>query len=272
VLELVGIRRFNRAFAVVSGETVLPALGIESLPGWDETTLQELREKNRYFGWANLIRGALYLPVLWALAQYQAWWIFGLLAVLVAFHFACLLLEIYKFHRSILLRPSEERLVQSRVAVEWNPSPNPSLGDRYFRPRRFETPEFYRAVGMELVRKIVTTYIDHTRLTTEERRAKKVHYVEGNLRDGLPQFEYNTRVGEAMHLSAAAFNVPPLLFFLWSGPWVWALYPGAILFADLALAILQRYHRARAWSILRRIGGKPGSGTPQSIESRVSAL
>lgn len=202
--------------------------------------LREAIRNIRYFGLANLIRGLSYLPLLAALCLAQAWAAAALIGALVVFHALCVALEAYK---SALARRCAPRGVDSP------PEPR-ALPERhwFFGPHRWETTAFYRAIGMEGMRAFAIFVIDTTRLSTKERRQgeKTAYYSD------LGRFVADTRVAEAMHLGAAALNLPALVAMIAKGWLVWIVYTILIIIGDLGLAVLQRYHRARAWPLVER--------------------
>jgi hypothetical protein len=95
-------------------------------------------------------------------------------------------------------------------------------------------------------------YSNATKYSKAERASgKRITYVQGD-RQSLIKFDYDTRVGEVMHLAAWAFNLPPFIALFWAGELGWMAFIGAILLLDSYLVMLQRYNRIRVRRLIER--------------------
>ncbi|MFQ3677571.1 MAG: hypothetical protein SNJ74_06495 [Fimbriimonadaceae bacterium] len=259
-------------------------------PFWSVERLRRIRQGARYFGLANLYRGLLYVPPMagFALALPTAggWTaatigVLGLLGALVAFHGLCAFLEAYKWVLAGWLAPratpgaaedgprraSEEADELARVEAVLQSLEQPrSLGDKFFRPSRFDRDWARRVTLVGLCQKCTVAYIQSTRLNRRERRAgERVEFLESPSVGELLRFERETRTGEAMHLAAAALNLPGLIVGLGLGAWIWAGWFFVVAFCDTHLGLLQRQHRIRVGRALaafakRSRRGKAGAG------------
>jgi hypothetical protein len=263
LLRALGIAWAAELLARAFGDRALPPL--QSTPEshqWTASELDNVRQQARYYFVANLIRGSLYLPVLYGLAHVQAWWIFGFITALVAFHVICALVEAYRWSASQIIPASMNTVPFEKPTVAlWAPEPS-----AYFVPKFFESDRLYRSLGFEFVRRVVDAYVQKTQLTSEERKeGQKVRFLGDNGRQGLLEFEAETRQAEGMHLAAALINVPPILALaLNDSPWVWWNLP--IFAADFLLVLLQRYHRVRVWKVLNRTR-KPELEAPEPVSA-----
>lgn len=257
LFELLGVRLFYRMMSRLAGERMMPPAGSGELETWPAKSLSDAREGARYFLIANLCRLLVYvLPGLAAVKE-RAWIPLGTMAILVGFHCACILLEIYKVQLSYL---HQARVAGNPIEAQ---EPEPPKDIRltrklywYFAPKKWETEQLYRWIGVELFKFLVTTYIYNTRLTREERQqGKKPSYVKGTTMQNAVQFVQDTRVAETIHLFALLINVPLFLEGLILGlpSIVWCVLP--VLILDTYLVLLQRSHRLRMWPLLERAGG-----------------
>lgn len=258
LLESLGIRAFYGFAAARFSESVLPPVDrllVQAPPIPDAETLAERREGARYYGWANAIRGAIYLYPLGLALQQDVTWIAGYCGALMAWHTLCVLLEVYK---GALFQVMAQRLAGGAVpdgVPEGEPPQPRGLSKAYFRPWAFETARFYRLAGIARVQQIVLAYIERTQLTPAERKAgKRVRFLKSNSKADVRRFEHGTRIGEAMHLLGLAINVPLALGATLLG-WIGvASVAWGLVVADGYLVLLQRYHRLRVWPTIERSG------------------
>lgn len=247
LVSAIGGRAAHRMISRAFGQPFYDAVGA---PAHTQKRLGDELEMARYYFWANLIRGAIYIPVLIGLQGTGHLVSLGAMYGLVAFHAICVAAELYKLGaiRRLLAGGRFASAELARTDPLPAPAPHP-----YFTPKRFETERAYRLLGLEIVRKLVNFYIDHTQLTPEQRRAgKKAQQMEPT-RNGVVKYETTTRQAETMHLLAASFNLAPLISFLVLGKAKFAVWVGFILFVDVYLVLLQRYHRVRVMSRWNRI-------------------
>jgi hypothetical protein len=232
----------------LTGDTPLPPVGKPS--PWSRKKLTENRDGSRYFGIANFIRGSLNWWPLLATWNLHVLWITGLTIFLMGFHYASVLLEIYKIKRVDALLPNAPEEGQ-------DPAPNASSPkyDWYFAPKKFESEKFYWILLK--LKFIVTVYIDRTKLTPEERKAgKKAEYLGNLSRAETVPFEFATRVGEGLHFTAFWCNAPLAIgLFLHhkTGP---GILISLLMLSDVLLALLQRCHRLRVWRVVVKMRGR----------------
>lgn len=215
--------------------------------------LTELRDNTRYFGWANVLRGGLYVPVAFKLWEMQSLFAFAVMVGLITFHLLCIVLEVYR------------NILSNRWLTELGAEYEPNLAEKrrfteiptrhwFFSKNLFESIDMYKLIGVERWRRIVVFYSNLTKYSPEERRAgKRIEYLKGGTLESVLKYEYDTRVGELMHLSAWSLNLPPVIAFLQSGRLGWAAYVGVIILLDSYLVMLQRYNRLRVHRMLEKM-------------------
>lgn len=227
LLEAIGIRRVSDAMAHAFGDDPLPlrTAGRDD-HAWSVDRLRTTHETARYYAWANFLRGLLYVPLIGPLIRADSPW-FILAILLIVFHVVCLGVELHRHNLLRILPPSNHPVT---------PPPKVRVGDlqynRWFEPKKWESLKGYRAIGQERFRQVVKEY------------DRKTRGAEPAMAANLAVMELDSRIAESMHWSGVALNLPFLLALLRAdSPWVYL--SGAILFLDLYLVGLQRYHRVR---------------------------
>jgi hypothetical protein len=248
-LETLGIRRFYRLMTNIGQDEMLSE---HQRPSIKQSKLVEMRNDARYFAWANVLRGGLYVPVVIQLIHQQQWGIAWSLIFLITFHTICIGLEIYKAALLDLWIPQTDENGIDPDEVKLANAPKDLQRHWYFDAKPFEFVSVYRAIGVEHFRRAVVWYTNKTKFSIEEIRAgKRVQYLQGSVASML-KYERDTRVGELMHLAALAFNVAPFSYFVSERMWFWVGFVGLILWLDLYLVMLQRYNRMRVQKLLVR--------------------
>ena len=251
LLELVGIRQMHLLMSRVTGDTPLPPVGQTS--PWSRQKLVENRDGSRYFGIANFLRGSLYLWPLLSAWNSGVLWLNGWIIFLLFYHYASVLLEIYKIKRVDALLPAAQE-----AGIDPPPNRSSSKTDWWFAPKKFETEEFYRRIGIQAMKVITTTYVDRTKLSPEEQLAgKKAEYLPGKRKTESLQFEFGTRVGEALHGVAIFLNLPVVFGLFMVGQLVPGILIALLTLSDVMLALLQRCHRLRVWRVVVKMRSRP---------------
>jgi hypothetical protein len=272
--ERMGIRAAYLRLAAITGEVPIEDAATLRSQGWSwrltkEPDRQHIIDSARYFVIANWIRLIFYLPVIGTFAWLGQWFGFFLAVLLVIWHIACITVERYKL--SLLRLVPKPAPKPQRKPEHPFLSVQGKLGERYFRPKRFESPALYQAIGGEVIRKIVLEYTQRTKLTPERRaRGEKADFLAERSGKAILEFEYGTRVGEKLHLLALAFNIP-ILILAWLSNQIWfAAYVSFMVLLDGYLVLLQRYHRTRVWNAVVRLREKlvPGYNAQQNSVSR----
>lgn len=254
LLELLGVRGFYWVMSHLAGERMLPAWGAKESKEWSREKVIEVREGARYFLIANIFRAAIYVFPMLAAIKDRATAPFWTMVGIVFFHGLCIVLEAYK---ALLCRKHGQSL-QDGTWPEGQPDDPPDIRlsakmDWYFAPRRIETDLFYRILGVEAFKNIVTFYVENTKLTKEERDSgRKAVYVKMGSKQDKIQFVRDTRVAETIHFCAFLINVPVFIQGLVLGipSFVWFILP--VLILDIYLVLLQRQHRLRMWPFILR--------------------
>lgn len=243
LFEALGARALYAAVAWIVREPVLPHSRAEAPPAIDQPTMLEIKRESRYFAAANIARAACYLPhfVAFLAGHYRA----GLVYVVGLFvlHGVMYTVEVYKTALCDFWYP--------RLPAKLEPKkvePTPPTG--WFHLLSFETERFYRLIGMEAFRRFVTWMMS---TLTFGFSGKKVDFIPAPKRSHTVVFEQETRVSETVHL-ISALTIAPLVWFSWAGaPWGVGLWSTVVVFGDLGLGLLQRYHRVRVWPVLQRM-------------------
>ncbi|MBS1724107.1 MAG: hypothetical protein JSS66_14270 [Armatimonadetes bacterium] len=241
--EALGLRALYVPMARIVRETVLPASAATEVP-LSQKELAEVAEGSHYFAKANVARAACYLPHLIAFA-----WIRSLPGLCVAvglifFHALIVLIDLYK---QALCRDLSPR---ARPAPLEEAVPKLRSPKGFFTVLPFETEAFYRWIGLEYFRRFVKWVMSTISYGFS---GKQFEYIAKPNRTATIAFEQSTRVSEAVHWLSAV-SVLPLVVLSWiHAPLGIALWSTFIIWGDLMLALLQRYHRTRAWPLLKRL-------------------
>lgn len=258
LLTVLGARAAHRSLSGAFRQPFFDHLG--GAPSRE--AMEHAIEHSRYYAWANLIRAAIYVPVLVGLQGTGHHVSIAVIFLLVVFHMFCVLAEAYKANAA--------RIFQRRggFAIEparpQGPTEISFLGAGYYKPKPFESERGYRLAGFEVVRRLVNIFIEWSQLTREERNRGKKPRQMAPTRAGMVKYESETRQAERMHLLAGSLNLPPLASFLLLGKWGYAGWVGFILVIDGALVLLQRYLRLRVVNRLNAIERRrlQGAATP----------
>lgn len=252
-----GGRWAHRLISALFGQDYLdPATGRL----YPKSRLEEAIRHARYYAWANGLRGLMYVPVAIGLLRIGAWFAFYFLLALMLFHALCILAENHK------LAAATEILETGRISTV-EPIPIQRGADEmppknwYFIPKSIESPQLYKLIGVAALRTVVNWYIDLTQLTKEERAAGKKAKHMPSTRTGMLDYETETRQAEIMHGIAGAFNFIPFVALWEAKEWALVAYVFLIILLDLYLVLLQRFHRVRIYSALRR--RRPGRAALQ---------
>jgi hypothetical protein len=231
-------------------EPALPASDqVSQLAGYSAARIKAMEDGVRYFAMANFLRIVITLPILTMFWVHNAFFWFWLWVLFCTYHATIVLAEFYKATLVGLLRPDPDpnAKAEEEIGQPW--------GDRWFRPRKFESEKFYRFLGIEFFRFLTTAYIEKTKLTLERRSTgERVKYVEKPSPQDLLRFELGTRTAEMIHGIMAVFGLIPAIFALTNGLWFpYIPYTLWILWGDSWLVLLQRYHRVRVWKTIERL-------------------
>lgn len=247
-LEMVGIRGIYVFTANSVQEPILPPVKLAPQErGWSEAQLYERRSGSRYFSWANILRTVLHLPVIGFGVFYNIaliTWIFGFLAV---GHILLTIVESYKAGIVEMIPVDEEgshidHFVPANF-YEW-----------WFSPKFWESEKLYQILGLRVFQHMTTYVISLTRLTRHERKqGQKVEYLGQMTPTQVLRFEVSTRVGEIVHGVMGLVDLIPLILAIqMKAHWGWVLYMIWILWGDISLGFLQRYHRLRIWKFVSK--------------------
>ena len=241
--EAIGVRPLYLFVAGLVRERVLPPTQGE-LGDWTQPELVEASQTTNYFAAANFARAACYFPHFLAFAWIRYWPGFAYVLILFAMHGLLIVVEHYKRALCAMWMPSAPALEGKK------PEPEPEAPPGWFRLRRFENESFYRHIGLEYFRLFVTWVMS---TLTYGFSGKKMRFIPEPNRSLAVAFERSTRVSETVHWWSA-LSVSPLVVFSWyKAPLGIAVWSTVIVFGDVLLALLQRYHRARVWPVLKRM-------------------
>ncbi|MBS1715585.1 MAG: hypothetical protein JST30_14750 [Armatimonadetes bacterium] len=241
--EALGVRALYAAVAWIVREPTLPPSSGAPPTSVDKPKMAEIRRESRYFAAANLARAACYVPhfVAFLVWPYKA----GLVYVIGLFvlHGIMFAVENYKTALCDTWAPHlPDKLEPKKIAPTWPTG--------WFALMSFETERFYRLIGMEAFRRFVTYMMN---MLTFGFSGKKVDFIPAPKRSHTVVFELETRVSETVHFFSA-LTIGPLVWFSWAAaPLGVSLWSTVVVFGDLGLALLQRYHRVRVWPVLRRM-------------------
>lgn len=241
--ESIGIRA---VYAWVSGIVKEPLIPPSSgaIGSWTLANLKEAKEKTVYFAMANLSRAFCYVPQAVAFFLFKFWVGFAYVIALWICHFLLVLVEKYKRKLCDFWIPQVEHSDKKPARLLPDPPAN------IFRPRKFETEEFYRRIGVEHFRRFAVWVMSGM---TYGFTGKRMIFIQQPTRNQAVEFEKETRISETVHLTSAA-SVAPLVVLSWLGaPLSIALWSTFIVVGDLLLSLLQRYHRCRVWPLIERL-------------------
>ncbi len=241
--ERLGIRFLYRFVAGVVMERMLPSTS-ETNCDWGQDEIEEAERNSRYFGAANFARASCYIPQAIAFYLFRYWPGLNYVLILFILHGHLVALEGYKRRLCKYWIP--------KISEDNSPraEPDPSLPKGWFEIKKFESERFYRILGLELFKRFVTMIMSKL---TYGFSGKRMIYIPQPNRSNTVAFERATRVSEIVHWSSAV-SVLPLVFFSWHGaPLGIAIWSTIIVWGDIMLALLQRYHRSRLWVVLKRI-------------------
>lgn len=250
---MLGIRPYYKLLAKLSGDPRLPSFRepIESLNL--EVTKEEvetLRENSGYFQKVNFARVTVYSPWVVFFAWKHESWILTIILILCAVHLITAVVEPYK---ALMC----ERLLLGGAKFAETAKAKPNIEGRtkgYFVPAKFETVEFYKFIGMERFRKIMTSWTDFAKLSPlEKEQGKKATYIERPNRQQLEEFVRSTEYAEIFHLAGGLVNLPFLIYFIIHPSIIGILLALGMLYMDIWCSLLQRYHRVRMWKTLQRL-------------------
>jgi hypothetical protein len=244
--EAIGIRRFYTWISSLGDAEVLPERRYD-LPV-PEYLIKSVRNDARYYEVANLTRLGMALPPTLYLAYLETWFAFGCLVIMCGYLFVSILTERYK--RAL----TELHLVDADAQPKEDEKPTLPRNHLWFTPKKWEKRELYQFLGMDWAQGRTLAFVKKARATNDPREQQE-QLEHPNLTE-LVRFEKGTRAAETIHLIACAFNVPAAYVFIKEAQWVWALYILVIIWGDLWLSLLQRYHRVRTMILIRRYGSR----------------
>ena len=241
--EALGVRRVYAQVAGWVHEPLLPATR-DVVGSWAQIQLKEAIQKTHYFTVANLARAALYIPQAIAFGMAKYWQ--GLLYVALTWAAHLLLVVVERYKKALALH-----WMSLATPVEPKPErPIPEWPSGIYRLRKFESEKFYKRIGIELFRSFSTWAIS---TMTYGFTGQKMTYISQPSRKQALAFERATRVSEAVHIGSA-ISVAPLVVFSWIGaPLGIAIWSTIIVYGDVMLALLQRYHRVRVWPVIEKM-------------------
>lgn len=246
--EALGIRALYVMVAKLVHEDLLPpARG--QVGNWTKEHLETIRAGTYYFAAANVARSVCYVPqaIAFTLAHYWPGQLY--VGLIWAAHGLLVVVESYK-------RVLCDQWLPVAELEEAQPTPLPAeTPPGLFRLRKFETERFYRRIGLEAFRQFVTWMMS---ALTYGLSGRRMVYIAQPSRHLAVAFERATRVSETVHL-CSALSVAPLVVLSWIGaPLGVAIWSTVIVWGDLMLALLQRYHRSRVWPVIRRMMERQG--------------
>lgn len=241
--EALGVRSLYLLVARLVHERLLPSTS-EEIGDWTQPELDEALQTTRYFSAANVARAACYVPHFIAFLVIRYWPGFIYVVLLFLLHALLVIVEHYK--RALCARwkpfaPAEE--------VK-HPEPEPEVPPGWFRLAKVETELFYRRTGLEAFRLFVTWVMS---TLTYGFSGKKMRFIPEPNRTLVVAFERATRVSEAVHWWSGVSVLPLVLFSWYKAPLGVAIWSTVVVWGDVMLALLQRYHRARVWPVLKRM-------------------
>lgn len=238
-LEPLGLRALYVLTVRIFGGTPLPRPG-----GSCRLTTGDLEksiETGVLYRNLNLCRALLYTPQGWACWVKGVTWGLWVIGAWALIHILLALAECYRIPLAKALLPHAE----TGPAQKPEPIGQATPPGWFFRPWPMESVGLYKALGLDQYGAFVIWVM--TSVGT-----KRPDFLDAPDRKSLAQFEMSTRASEVVHLvlfaamaaaTVAAFRAGIV------GPAVWSC---VMAWGDLNLALLQRYHRVRAWPLLKR--------------------
>lgn len=238
-LEPLGLRALHVATSRAFGDEPLPRKGTRH----NHTTgdLQRQIENGSLYRNLNFARVLVYVPQLWACWGTGVVWGVWLISSWLLVHFVLTLAELYRVAAAKALVPGAEEGPARPIA----PIARASEPGWYFRPWPFETVKFYRALGQEQYGTFIIWI-----MTTVGR--KRPEFLEAPDRRSLAQFEMTTRTSEIVHLVLFSSMAGVMVATFQAGVFGPAAWSCVVTWGDFNLVLLQRYHRVRAWPLLKR--------------------
>lgn len=233
------LRRFYLRIAFWRGEAPLPA-GPD--PEWPRERIEVQQHWSRYYLVSNLVRGAIYIPFfIFALEAHLTWTLVTVIPLFVL-HGLSIILELYKQAlMAAAIKGASDEPYHEPVSLRTE-----QLTRQTLRLFAFENRNFYKNLGMEMIRKITFLYV------WMSGAAKVSKYLEKSGREQAANFAISTISAEIVHGIGAVFNAI-LTYQMWrAGQWSLSWYAFLWFYMDANLVLLQRYHRVRIWSVLKR--------------------
>lgn len=269
LLEMLGIRRYYAAMAKMGNEAMLPSarglMDTHLTLDWGPKRVERMKETARYFAMGNAWRIFGYTPLLAGLALARVPWAMAALSFMVCFSILSVMLELYKralcdLYLDALHRQQQEVVEDTEEASPKTYRPQNWLdrwAERFFRPKWFETPRFYKWIGMDYFRSFVLHTSAIARLEPSRRaEGARVAYLERPSRKQVLEFESGTRTGEIVHWFALGLSIVIALALAWSDQTVAFGYAIFVAVFDSYCALLQRSHRVRVWKLVQRARGR----------------
>ncbi len=246
--EALGVRGLYLIVSRLVREDPLPSTR-GSVPDLSQQAVSDTRKASLYFSSANIARMLCYVPqaIAFGLSGYRP----GLVTVTVIAVMHVLLVVVEAYKRALC-----DHWILKLPDREGHTPPPPLTRPRGpFRLRTFESERFYRLIGMEFFRKFVTWVMS---VLTHGPGGKRMTFISNPGRSQAVAFEHATRVSETVHWCSAA-TVAPLVVFSWIGaPLGVAVWSTVIIWGDVMLALLQRFHRVRVWPLIQKMLERAG--------------
>jgi len=270
IYERLGLRPVFAAVSSLFGERLPP-------PSWapgsrlDERGQHDLIRtyaRTRYHELVNLIALAVYSLLLALLLASGRPIAAVYCVVLMVTHALPALLERYKRARcDALLTDAGVSSRGMSMAAAWRPQTvsapralTSPAAEWYFAPKRAETRRFFGRLGVGAFREFVLHLFRAAGTDEAAPSGAGGRFVQS--RSDLAAFDAQLRISEATHLVGMALHVPFVASFLHPTHVAGLAYVGMMLAVNLECVLLQRQHRSRLWSALRRVSqGRPGSAS-----------
>jgi hypothetical protein len=263
--EIIGIRLFYAWITNIFKEPLFPSVSrIEQdqtptpLPVSPET-LQHTVQVTRYHELINLIYSTATLPLVLLSLLLGHFWLCVLGALIFIVHLLFTLQERYKRVLCLLLlsRPNQtfENPVQN-TAPEQSETPktlSTRIADVWFSPFAFETTRFYRLLGVEWFRQQLLQTAESAFLDKDQRaKGEKHSHIRGGSEEHFLRYIQQTRTSEVIHLVGVCQHIPFLYVFVMERLFPASAYVLLFQWVNTWCILLQRYHRVRIETLLRR--------------------